>query len=114
MAAEKMPAWPKASEEEVAALDVNIRGRADRRQMFGHPCYFLKGNMIAGVFGDSIFLRLPASTMQRLEASGAAKPFEPVKGRRMSDYVTVADPTPALFEEALRFAETLPAKATKK
>jgi TfoX/Sxy family transcriptional regulator of competence genes len=114
MAEGKMPAWPKASEEKVKVLDSNMAGKAERRQMFGHPCYFFKGNMIAGVFGDHIFLRLPASTMQNLESSGEAAPFEPIKGRIMAGYVQLKDPSPALFQEALHHAMTLPEKKAKK
>ena len=106
--------WPKASEVQVAKLDSNLEGKAERRKMFGHPCYFLKGNMIAGVFGDKVFLRLPASTMTELESSGQAEPFVPTPGRPMSAYVQMDDPAPALFQASLRFAETLPEKAKKK
>jgi TfoX/Sxy family transcriptional regulator of competence genes len=106
--------WPKASEGQVAKLDANLAGKAERRRMFGHPCYFLKGNMIAGVFGDKIFLRLPTPTMRDMEASGKAEPFEPMSGRAMSAYVQLDDPEPALFEESLRYAGTLPEKAVKK
>lgn len=106
--------WPTPSEAQTARLDANMGGRAERRKMFGHPCYFLNGYMIAGVFGDFLFLRLPTSRIQELEASGEATPFEPIAGRKMSDYVQMEVPSAALFREAAQYAETLPEKVDGK
>jgi TfoX/Sxy family transcriptional regulator of competence genes len=105
--------WPKPSEKKIEELDANLEGKAERRKMFGHPCYFMRGNMIAGVFGDQVFLRLPPATMRRLESEGKAEPFNPM-GRSMSAYVQMKDATPELFAETVAYAATLEEKEPKK
>jgi TfoX/Sxy family transcriptional regulator of competence genes len=105
--------WPKPDQDRIAELDANLEGRLERRKMFGHPCYFLRGNMIAGVFGDKVFLRLPPATMKRLQAEGAAEPFTPM-GRAMSAYVQMKGASSSLYDEAVELAATLPEKKSKK
>jgi hypothetical protein len=69
--------------------------------------------MIAGVFGDKVFLRLPPATMKRLQAEGKAEPFNPM-GRSMSAYVQMKGASPALYAESVELAATLPEKKPKK
>ena len=63
----------------------------ERRTMFGYPAAFVNGNMFAGVFGDGIFARLPPSLRATFERDHAAKPFEPMAGRPMEDYLALPD-----------------------
>src|SRR2546425_3427341 len=84
--------------------------------MFGSPAVFVNGNMFAGLFQDSMILRLNAE--DRATFPGAT-PFEPMPGRPMREYVvapgSVADSTMQLrtwLERARHFAAALPPKQT--
>ncbi|HZS40008.1 MAG TPA: TfoX/Sxy family protein [Polyangia bacterium] len=112
-------AWKKASEELKALFDRALPGHAEleRRQMFGYPAAFVNGNMMAGLHEERMVLRL--SDEDRAALPGA-KPFEPMKGRPMREYVVVP---PALLaelpalrgwtEKAFRYAASLAPKAKK-
>jgi TfoX/Sxy family transcriptional regulator of competence genes len=82
-------AWEEASAEVAAALDAALEGSgARRRKMFGCPCYSLRGNLFAGVFGDGVFVRL--SDADRAAAvSAGCRPFEPLEGRTLRMYVAL-------------------------
>ncbi len=84
--------------------------------MFGYPALFVSGNMFAGTYRDSLFVRLPederAAAMKR-----GAKPFEPMPGRPMKEYVVVpagivAKPAElaSWIERGLAYAARLPVK----
>ena len=85
--------------------------------MFGYPAAFVRGHMFAGLFQDSMILRLSAE--DRADCSGrlGAQPFEPMPGRPMREYLTVP---PAMLEspaelerwvgKAFAYAGSLPAK----
>jgi TfoX/Sxy family transcriptional regulator of competence genes len=118
------PTWRKPDPDLVELLDATIAGIAldaqvDSRPMFGCPAYFTGGNMFAGVWQDSVMLRLPED--QRELAYGAgAKPFEPMPGRPMKEYVAlpadmVEDPTQAAdwVGRAAAWAASLPPKQKK-
>jgi TfoX/Sxy family transcriptional regulator of competence genes len=57
------------------------------RPMFGNLSAFVNGNMFAGVYGDSLFVRLSDDDRADLLGKKGAKLFEPMKGRPMKDYV---------------------------
>ena len=89
-----------------------------RKPMFGYPALFLNGNMFAGTFQDKIVARLDEAARARATKAGA-KPFEPMPGRPMKEYVVVpaADVArPAVLakwiEQARTYALTLPVKTT--
>lgn len=110
---------PKANADVVARLDA-IAGllRAYRRPMFGTVSWFLDSNaqMFAGVWGDDVNVRVGEEEAERLILSGAARPFAPMHGRAMREYVLV--PASTLRDAALKkwvqrgaaFAEGLAAK----
>ena len=91
---------------------------AYRRPMFGTTSWFLDANaqMFASVWGDNVTVRVGGEEAARLIASKAARPFEPMAGRPMSEYVAI-DPS-TLRDADLRkwvvraaaFAEGLAAK----
>lgn len=90
----------------------------EKRKMFGHPCYFVNGNMFAGVFADSIFARFSEQDRGRLEADGAGKLFEPMKGRSMKEYrvlspQVLADPVrfDGWLKRSFNYVTSLPAKS---
>ncbi|MCZ7372051.1 MAG: hypothetical protein O8C60_00055, partial [Candidatus Methanoperedens sp.] len=53
-------AWKKPSEELSKFLDESISSfDVKKKKMFGCPVYFTNDNMVAGVFENDIFIRLP-------------------------------------------------------
>ena len=112
--------WPKPSAEKAELLERALSGRGERRVLFGAPSWFVGGNMFAGVFGDDVFLRLTAPDQAEIKKLGG-KPFEPMKGGVMKEYVVL--PSTALKDEKLleqwigksySYASSLPPKAKKK
>ena len=89
------------------------------RKMFGYPAAFVNGNMFSGLFQDQLILRLPEESRKELLAVPGAKPFEPMPGRAMREYVVAP---PALFEDrkrlsswvgkALAYGASLPPKSS--
>ena len=58
--------------------------------MFGNLASFVNGNMFAGLFGDSLFVRLSEKDdqIEFLKIKGTAS-FEPMEGRPMKGYFVV-------------------------
>lgn len=83
-------AWKKPSEELASLLEESLRTfDVEPRKMFGSPVYFVRGNMLAGVYQDSIMLRLRPGDRERLFAEhDEAAPFEPM-GRKMKEYAVL-------------------------
>jgi TfoX/Sxy family transcriptional regulator of competence genes len=114
--------WKKAPPELIAMFDAAIAGKpgVERRQMFGYPCAFLKGNMLAGLFEDQMMVRLSETDRTKASQQVAATPFAP-GGRPMREYVVlpaeiVADKRRlgAWLKRAIAYVETLPAKKPRK
>ncbi len=92
-----------------------------RRPMFGVATWFVEANaqMLCCVWGDAINIRVGQEDARALVASGRARPFEPLEGRTMREYVLVPAATlrPAdlrrWFDRALAFTSTLPPKKGK-
>ena len=79
--------WPKPSQESIELLDHHVqRFAAERRQMFGFPCYFVNGNMFAGTFSNVLFARLSVKDRENFDKDGLGNVFEPVPGRKMTEY----------------------------
>jgi TfoX/Sxy family transcriptional regulator of competence genes len=91
MASMKKGTWPKHSEEVGEVLVEHISHfPAQRKVMFGAPCYFVNGNMFAGVFSDKLFARFSALDRAVLVENGLGDVFEPVPGRAMREYRTLS------------------------
>lgn len=85
MATKKPGKWKAAPAELVKALEASVRFIPDitQRKMFGYPAAFVNGYLFAGLFENSMVLKLPAeSRAELLKLSGGAC-FEPVPGRMM-------------------------------
>jgi hypothetical protein len=83
--------WKPTPEELVKSFDDAI-GKlegVERRKMFGYPCAFVNGNMFFGCFGDKLMMRLSEKDRKISLETGLFKPFEPMPGRRMREYVEV-------------------------
>jgi TfoX/Sxy family transcriptional regulator of competence genes len=85
--------WEKPSPELIRILEEVSEPFAliERRKMFGCPAYYVNGNMFAGVYGRQLFLRLPEDARIELEERLQAKPFEPMAGRPMKEYVAMPE-----------------------
>ncbi len=88
-----MPEFIKAPPEiiELFKNAVSQLPEVEVRQMFGYPCAFVNGNMLAGIFRDGIMLRLSAADRDRFLQIPGAKLFEPYPGRPMREYVDLPD-----------------------
>jgi len=118
------PTWRKPDAGLVELLDATVAGLefdapVDYRPMFGCPAYFTGGNMFAGVWQDTVMLRLPEDQRALAHTAGAT-PFEPMPGRPMKEYVAlpasmVEDPAKAAdwVGRAAAYAASLPPKQKK-
>lgn len=98
--------WKKGSPELGKLLEASLLGiTCDRKMMFGSPVFLINRNMFAGVHEDNIFLRLPeADKKQLFKQYPEAKPFEPLKGRIMKEYVVLPK---SLYSDKDAFREWL-------
>jgi TfoX/Sxy family transcriptional regulator of competence genes len=88
---------------------------ASRKKMFGGTCYLLRGNMLAGVYRDSLIVRLGKDAGAAALDLPDVRPFD-ITGNPMSGWVMVDSENlddAALedwLEQARDFVATLPAK----
>ncbi len=113
----------KPSPEMIKILDAALLSfTCDRRLMFGAPVFMINRNMFAGIFENSIFIRLSEKDRAGIQRKYAgARPFEPVKGHTMKEYVVLPGEiytTTKTLQEWLKlshaYAASLPPKAGKK
>lgn len=114
--------WKSAPPELVRRFEDAVAGLpgAELRKMFGYPAAFVNGNMLGGLFQDSMMLRLSPDDLARFRADTGAELFEPMPGRVMREYAVVP---PAILgsksrlrpwlEKALAYTTSLPAKPPK-
>jgi len=84
--------WRKAPPELIARFGdavAELEG-AEVRKMFGYPAAFANGHMFTGLFVDQWMIRLPEDARAELAALGG-RPFEPMPGRPMREYVSLPD-----------------------
>ncbi|MGO9412190.1 MAG: TfoX/Sxy family protein [Spirochaetia bacterium] len=115
--------WQKAPEELKVLIERVMAGiDCQKRPMFGYPAYFINGNMFAGLFQSSLFIRLSAAQVADLTPRHPMiSPLEPMPGRPMKEYFVIPE---ALYrqEEAIRgvaveaaaYVRTLAPKAQKR
>jgi len=111
----------KSPQELVATFDEVMPGPpATKRKMFGFPAGFVNGNMFMGLFEDSMILRLPAESRDELTRLHAGKPFAPMAGRVMKEYVVLPESIlrdrqqlSSWVRKALVYGESLVPKAAK-
>ena len=113
-------AWKKSPPDLIAAFEKAKPADPSviSRPMFGYPALFLKGNMFSGTYQDKIVVRFGDD--RSIAGSKTAKPFEPMPGRAMKEYVVVPDAiikSPATLRawigHAHGYAKTLPAKKAR-
>jgi TfoX/Sxy family transcriptional regulator of competence genes len=86
-------AWEKVSEELSGLLENKLFNyNCEKKKMFGCPVWFVQNNMFAGVFGQSVFIRLSQNDRETIFYEfDEASPFEPMKGRVMKEYISLPD-----------------------
>lgn len=94
--------------------------RAEPRKMFGYDALFVNGNMAIGLWQNTCVAKLSAADQAALLERGAAVPFEPMKGRKMSGWLELSEELAHDPEELLAWSEravahvaTLPPKLRK-
>ena len=120
---QKMPKFVPAPERIVNIFHRNVDGlpNIELRKMFGYPCAFIKGQMLVGVFADRIMLRLSEADRKQIINLNQAKPFEPMSGRPMREYVELSEviinSEPEFSKwlvKGLEYVNSLPPKVKKK
>ena len=117
-----MPKFTPAPQAVVNFFQTAIEGFPEvaYRKMFGYPCAFVHGQMLTGIFQDRIMLRLSETDRAKFLKLPGAKPFEPMPGRVMREYVEL--PPDMMHSQAaikrwlkygLAYVETLPPKTKK-
>ena len=114
-------AWKKSPPELIARFDAVLPsdGRVERRTMFGFPCAFANGHMFTGLHEDRLFVRLSQSERSALLMHAEARPFEPMPGRPMAEYVVVPGSLSnrdlaGWLDVALCYVTSLPPKQRRK
>jgi len=114
--------WRKSPPGLIAAFDQVLprHAQVQRRQMFGYPCAFVRGQLFCGLFQDRVLVRLGIDEAAALVAAGETEWFTPMPGRPMREYVLVPDDeaeNPARLatwlERGLRYGLTLPPKVAR-
>lgn len=114
--------WKKSSADLVERFAAALPRHPDlvRKPMFGYPAAFVHGNMICGLFQESVVARLGKEGAAEAVAAGEATPFAPMPGRIMTGYVLIptadAENPEVLstwLQRALDFTLTLPRKPAK-
>jgi TfoX/Sxy family transcriptional regulator of competence genes len=117
-----MPKWTKAPASLVDTFSTALEAlpQATPRKMFGYPAAFVNFNMFAGLFQKSMILRLAPKDRATCLTIDGAKPFEPMPGRVMKEYVVVPESMlrsrgdlARWMAKAFEFANGLVPKASK-
>jgi hypothetical protein len=110
---EKSPEKLIALFEELAPHEAGVT----QKKMFGWPCCFMNGNLFLGLHKQSVIFRLSGTDRAALLKLDGAADFEPMPGRKMREYVILANPMQRERAElerwigrSLDFARTLPEK----
>lgn len=115
--------WRKSPEELVQLFDkvLPADSRIQRRKMFGYPAAFANGQMFASLFQDDFIIRLSQEDREALQHDHGARPFEPMPGRAMKEYVTVPGSLLAdrvaldgLLARSVAFVTGMPPKVKKR
>jgi TfoX/Sxy family transcriptional regulator of competence genes len=117
-----MPKFTKAPPELVATFERATAGlpQIEHRKMFGYPAVFAGGQMFSGLFQDSMIVRLSAEDRAAFADQFEARPFEPIPGRPMREYLAVPEAILSSpkrlgewLEKARSYAASLPAKGKR-
>ena len=114
--------WEKTPEELISFLHDTMKDVvAEPKKMFGYPVYFINGNMLIGIFGNSLFLRIPPPEQEEVfKRYKGSSNFAPMPGRIMKEYIVIPekiykDKTKfgGLLSKSLEYTASLPPKIKK-
>jgi TfoX/Sxy family transcriptional regulator of competence genes len=85
--------WTKSPQSLIDLFERSIPAGTGvvRRKMFGYPAAFANGNLFIGLHQNDFIMRLSEADRDRFTAEFGEHPFEPVKGRRMREYVRLPE-----------------------
>lgn len=118
--ADKWPEMDKELEERIDGLAAALPVR--RKKMFGTSSWFMDSNdqMMAGVWGDGVMVRVGEKEAKSLIESGIVEAFDPMGGRPMREYIyldaekiTEDSDLTEWLERGAGFASTLAVKKKK-
>ena len=118
-----MPTFQKSPPELVEQFKNALPTHPDlvQKPMFGYPAAFVHGNMVCGLFENSVVVRLGKEGAAEAVATRKATQFAPMPGRVMTGYVLVPAEDinkpkrlSAWLLRALDFTLTLPANGSVK
>jgi len=116
-------AWKKSSDELIEKFYENLEEypSGELRKMFGYPCSFVNNNMFTGLHEENWIVRLDEEDQEELMKKHGAKPFEPMQGRIMCEYLALPqeiqsdqDLLNTWLEKSYKFVSSMPPKAKKK
>ena len=86
-------AWTKSPQLLIDLFDKSVPSSASvsRRKMFGYPAAFANGNLFIGLHQNDFIMRLSEEDRTRFSAEFGERIFEPMKGRRMREYVRLPE-----------------------
>jgi TfoX/Sxy family transcriptional regulator of competence genes len=86
-------AWTKSPQSLIDLFDKSVPTSAtvSRRKMFGYPAAFANGNLFIGLHQNDFIMRLSEDDRSRFSAKYGELIFEPMKGRRMREYVRLPE-----------------------
>ncbi len=97
-------------------LGLKRKRGVEERKMFGGLCFLLNGNMLVGVWKDSMIVRLGAGHGEEALLEPHVKAFD-ITGKPMKNWVMVAsegvqdgEQVKAWLKRAVKFVGTMPAK----
>ena len=115
-------AWRKSPPALIAAFDAALPDdpHVERRKMFGYPAAFAHGHLFTGLHQENLMVRLGEAQRAALLKNGG-RPFEPMPGRAMREYVvvpdTIVEDKRALamwLKRGLAYVGTLPPKTARR
>ena len=86
-------AWTKSPQSLIDLFDKSVPSSASvsRRKMFGYPAAFANGNLFIGLHQNDFIKRLSEEDRTRFSAEFGERICEPMKGRRMREYVRLPE-----------------------
>lgn len=105
-----------AFDEGLAERLRDLLPKAKEKRMFGGIAWMERGNLVVGVWKDSLIARVPPDETPKALQKPGVKPFDvtgkPMKGWLLVDAEAVAEEPElqAWVERSRRFVRTLPAK----
>jgi len=118
-----MPKFTKAPDSMVALFNTataTLPG-IETRKMFSYPAAFINGNMFSCLFQSNMILKLSEADRAACVREFSAKPFEPMPGRAMGQYIVIPQAileSPSLLgawlRKSHRYVSAMPSKGSAK